>query len=190
MAVTAETEGRRTYLRGDTYSVRDRLRAAGAHWDPQARAWWIGDVARAKTLVASLRTTATTSPASPADSRDRPDPGHTIVAGAGEYRGRHCRIVGRVVRGSTHWDDAVEAVVGRGGSAMLLCSMDGTRQWWADTSSVTVTRAYQRPTTIGRILRYAQEARSNGGIHPDACPRCGSTSCSAARGRGGLCDED
>lgn len=40
--ITVEREGRRSYLRGDTLSVRGYLRSQGCHWDADAKAWWIG----------------------------------------------------------------------------------------------------------------------------------------------------
>ena len=46
-AVTLETIGRRIYARGDTYPIRNSLRAAGAHWDSGEKAWWIGTDKRA-----------------------------------------------------------------------------------------------------------------------------------------------
>lgn len=41
-AITVERVGRRSYLRGDTLSVRGLLRDGGCHWDADRRAWWIG----------------------------------------------------------------------------------------------------------------------------------------------------
>lgn len=50
-SITAERVGRRTYLRGDTLSVRSLLRDGGCHWDADARAWWIGDHSAALALI-------------------------------------------------------------------------------------------------------------------------------------------
>ena len=46
MAVQLKDVGRRTYILGHTYPIRDALRAAGAKWDSDARAWWIGTTKR------------------------------------------------------------------------------------------------------------------------------------------------
>jgi hypothetical protein len=113
-----------------------------------------------------------------------------VVAGRAQYRGRPCYIAGRIRRGRTRWEDEVVTVQSQDGSRVLCYSPDGARQWWAPTAEVEVQRAYRRPQTIGGLMRFREEARRNGGVHPDACPQCGSLSCSAARGRGGLCDED
>lgn len=42
LSITTERVGRRTYVRGATYPIRDALRGAGAHWDADEKAWWIG----------------------------------------------------------------------------------------------------------------------------------------------------
>ena len=40
--ITIETRATRIYLRGDTFGAKDRIKAAGGHWDPDERAWWLG----------------------------------------------------------------------------------------------------------------------------------------------------
>jgi predicted nucleic acid-binding Zn ribbon protein len=58
-AITVERVGRRSYFRGDTLRVRGMLRARGAHWDADHKAWWIGSHDAALALAAS----ATAAPA-------------------------------------------------------------------------------------------------------------------------------
>jgi hypothetical protein len=53
MQLSIESAGRRHYVRGDTYPLRERLRAAGAHWDAEARAWWFGQREAAERLPES-----------------------------------------------------------------------------------------------------------------------------------------
>ena len=40
MSITIQTEGRRTYLAGNTYPHRDAIRSIGAHWDADRKMWW------------------------------------------------------------------------------------------------------------------------------------------------------
>lgn len=47
-AVTYETVGARVYVLGQTYPIRDAIRAAGGHWDAERKAWWIGTAKRAE----------------------------------------------------------------------------------------------------------------------------------------------
>jgi len=42
IAIDDSTSSSRLYLRGDTYAAKDRIKAAGGHWDPDQRAWWLG----------------------------------------------------------------------------------------------------------------------------------------------------
>lgn len=184
--IAVQSEGRRHYLTGDTYSVKDRLRGAGCKWDPERRAWWTGKQETAEQLVAQLQSGAQATP--PDD--DQPQPQKQYVAGKATYKGRTYYIAGRVNRGRTHYDDQVDAVTSRDGSKMLLLFRDGSSQFWADRCSVEVLKSYDRPQTIVGLQRYAEQIRANGGAHPNACPNCGSTSCSTAYGRPGLCDED
>ena len=51
--ITVERVGRRSYLRGDTLSVRSYLREQGCHWDADGRAWWIGSDADAQRIAAA-----------------------------------------------------------------------------------------------------------------------------------------
>ncbi len=76
MTVTAT--GRRHYISGDTYSLRDQLRAAGCHWDPERRAWWT-----AKADVAQRFASAQASP-----QAETIDPRRTPILGRAEYKGR------------------------------------------------------------------------------------------------------
>lgn len=51
LSITTNRIGRRTYIRGATYPIRDTLRNAGAHWDADEKAWWIGDDAKAQAIA-------------------------------------------------------------------------------------------------------------------------------------------
>lgn len=51
MNITLERVGRRTYLRGETFPVKDSIKDAGGHWDADARAWWLGDNAKAEIIA-------------------------------------------------------------------------------------------------------------------------------------------
>lgn len=54
MPITIKTEGRRSYITGDTFPHRDALKDGGCHWDGEAKAWWIGSAAKAEALVAAI----------------------------------------------------------------------------------------------------------------------------------------
>lgn len=147
--INIDSKGRRVYLRGDTFPLRDRLREIGARWDPAERAWWVSSDKRDRMerLV---------------ESADRPAPDQTeptdrLVGARANYKGRPCYVAARE---SADDDDGVSLVTTRDGSRMLLVSHDGTRQWWASATDVRVTKQYQAPMTIGSLRDYAMRAKN------------------------------
>lgn len=189
MQIEITTVGRRHYLIGLPYILKDAAKDAGCRWDPAQRAWWTGARKTAEHVLAAAQAAPATGTAAP-DA----DAGDTVVAGRVQYRthdGRttSCLLVGRVVRGRTHYDDRVELVTSRTG-AYRLCGRDGSRQWWADADRVEVIKVYDRPQTVRKLAHFAEKRRANGGVHPDACPMCGDLQCDRAYGRAGLCQHD
>lgn len=187
MSISVETVGRRHYIVGLPYHLRDRAKSAGCRWDADRRAWWSGVAATAEQVVAA----AASAPTTAAEKADGPA---TVVAGRARYTSREGRVstvymVGRVDRGRTTYDAAVSPVRSSAG-AYRLASRDGARQWWADADRVAVEKSYHRPTTIGGLARYAASVRANGGQDLNACPTCGALDCETAYGRRGLCQED
>lgn len=68
---------------------------------------------------------------------------------------------------------------------MLLLFADGSKQFWADRTAVSVEKTYSKPQTIAGLRRFAADLR-DGKIR--TCAMCGSPSCDGARG--GHCEED
>lgn len=185
MSITIESAGRRHYLLGNTFPLRDQLRAAGAKWDPERKAWWTGKRDVAEQLVAKLAA-APAGETSSSGAAEQSGPGESAtVAGKAEYKGRTYYLAGRVDRGRTHYDDRVDAVTTRDGAKCLLISRDGKLQFWAARGEIRVIKTYDKPTTIGRLKRFAEGMR-NGSIQ--TCPNCGSPSCIGVSGH--LCEED
>ena len=202
MSITLQTEGRRTYLCGNTYSIRDKIRAIGAHWDADRKAWWTSKRDAAEALVAKLPTAEPPAQASQSIEAQR-DGLESVVAGRATYQGRTYYVAGRVVRGRTHWDDTVQAITTRDGQKVLLYFRDGSRQFWAplarytgavvrvgdapDVSGAEIVKTYDRPQTIKRLAKFAEEAKA-GFPGRATCYMCGSPSCDGAHG--GLCEHD
>jgi len=42
MSITIEVKGARVYFIGNTFSVKDAIKALGGHWDSEKKAWWVG----------------------------------------------------------------------------------------------------------------------------------------------------
>lgn len=178
MTTTIETRGRRHYLIGLPYDRRHAAKDAGCRWDPEARAWWSGSLAKAEAALAAIDAPQT-APESDESDENR------VVAGKAKYKGRIYFLVGKIQRGRTHWDDTVAPVQTRDGNKLLLSFRDGSKTFWADVNAVQIEKRYEKPQTIGGLKRFADDMKK-GNI--PTCPNCGSPSCEGVRG--GLCDED
>jgi hypothetical protein len=71
--ISIEQIGRRHYVRGNTYPIKDELRSRGCRWDAGAKAWWTGKADVAAEIVATIV-------APPAAPRPEIKPGETFVA--------------------------------------------------------------------------------------------------------------
>lgn len=153
--ITIEKVGRRHYVRGNTYPIKDQLRAAGCKWDPDAKAWWTG-----KAPVAAQFAGATTDSAPSSPRPERPAPGlDAIVAGRATYKGRTYYVAGRIDRGRTVYDDQVDMVTTRDGSKVLLYFRDGSKSFWARQEMVQIVKSYGSPKTIRGLRAYAERAK-------------------------------
>lgn len=164
-AIKIVSEGRRHYITGNTYPIKDQLRSAGAKWDAERKAWWTGKREVAEQFVsASVGVVHQDAPERPAAAPSNGAPGESAtVAGKATYKGRTYYIAGRVARGRTSWDDRVDAVTSRDGSRVLLYFRDGSSQFWASRADVQIGKVYDRPQTIARLQAFAAEARAAGG---------------------------
>lgn len=187
--------GNRIYLRGDTYKLRDKIKAIGGHWDPDQRAWWVGAAKRgeADRLVAIAGNPVQDGAVIVPEAL----PEDTKIVGKAEYKGRQYLIL---------WEG--EGTDGR--RSAKLTFRDGTRQFWVHTDQYVVTKVYPtrdyrgRPEsmTLGKLKRLAQEYRAARAQGKEACHKCGSLACVNGGGcymcgcrncdgsHGGLCEDD
>jgi hypothetical protein len=153
MNISIQTEGRRTYLTGDTYPLRDRLRAIGAHWDPERKAWWTAKREEAAKLVASVAST---------QSSDAPRDGlFSLVVARVRYHGHAYYLAGR--------SDG-QPVTTKDGSRSLLYFRDGSKQFWASSSELMIISAYQTPRSINELRAFAAAVQAQ--QEPDECWAC------------------
>lgn len=132
-----KTEGRRTYIVGNTYPIKDQLRAAGAKWDADKKAWWTGKREVAEGLLAKLNGTAaapTTSATHPAKEAQEPYDGE--VLGKAEYKGRQYYV---------RWQGTTK----RGTEAFRLVTLDGKIDFWADAAACKWTKHYEQKEERG-----------------------------------------
>jgi hypothetical protein len=121
-----EIRGTRAYVTGDTYPIRDRLKAVGCHWDSESRLWWIG---KAKAdAVAEIVTAHESKPQEP-QAYQQPTPQELErlpCAGKATYKGKQYYVVGQSDRtGKLHLTN-------------LACSLS----FWADASACQWLKRY------------------------------------------------
>jgi hypothetical protein len=64
MSISIRIQGRRIYIAGETYPVKDQIRAIGAKWDADHKMWWVGLTARAEAEQLAARLNAAPAKAS------------------------------------------------------------------------------------------------------------------------------
>lgn len=131
MTIQLQSEGRRHYLVGNTYPIKDQLRAAGAKWDAGRKAWWIGKLDVAQKLAGSGSEASSDSRSSDYLTRE------SRIAGKATYRGKPYILV---------WEGTTSR-----GRACKLAFSDGSKVFWADASEVQVTKRYEDREYGGRV---------------------------------------
>lgn len=187
MGIELKPEGRRIYLEGNTYPVRDAIRDLGATWDGDSKRWWVGAAKReaAAALVAKLNTTSPSR--GTATDGEKLDP-EAPIAGRATYRGKDYLLVAQ----GTSPDGRPYA---------KLAYRDGSRVFWAASAAeVSVTKRYRtgrdaHPVTLRSLQAFAERRvreRATGvcecschkradctcekgfcHVHHDGCDRCG-----------------
>lgn len=148
MAITIQADGRRFYLLGNTYPIREQLRGAGAKWDADRKAWWTGKLEVAKGFESTTETDGETPKAIGSAEQVRPE---TTVLGRAKYKGQEYLVL---------WVGTTQR-----GEAAKLATVDGSRVFWADRAALDVTKRYEdrkvrgrsQPMTFGRLQRLREE---------------------------------
>ena len=151
MTIQIQSEGRRHYLIGNTYPIKDQLRKCGAKWDPDRRAWWTGKKEVAEQIVAEAANAPAAGTAdAPAPASDRLED-DSRIAGKATYKGKTYILV---------WEGET-----RRGPAAKLAFADGSKVFWADAAAVQVTKRYRtferrgviEHMTFGRLKRLRED---------------------------------
>lgn len=181
--ITLSTEGRRVYICGNSYPVKDQIKSAGGKWDADRKQWWIG-VAKKSELESALAK----APAPSTQGAEEKYDGE--VRGKAEYKGRSYFIRAEGTNDRGAW--------------FRLVDFSGTRSFFAPASEVNVTKRYQAreprrnfygrggfagraeyPTLRG-IRNFAEGVKSG---RIQVCSMCGKSNCESLTGHG-LCEND
>lgn len=186
----------RVYLRGNTFAIKDKIKAAGGHWDADQRAWWLG---LAKLAIAEQLAGAASAEPAAEKPADQPLADDAKILGKATYKGRAGYLL--------LWEGETKR-----GPAAKLAMRDGSKTFWASLGDYQIDKLYrdrdyrggrhEPGMTFGRLKRLQADFRQAklkgiepcgkcGGIHSEAdlgCYFCGCPRCPGAHGD--LCDDD
>lgn len=167
--ITFSTEGRRIYLLGNTYPIKDILSSHGCNWDSNRKAWWTGKQETADAIAKRIEEKA-------AKGNDEKPGLDAVVAARVEYKGKTYYMAGKIIRGRTRYDNEVEGIWTKDGAKALLYSRDGEMKFWADANLVDTKKHYTKPMTIKALKDYAERAKrepSDPNAERRICWECG-----------------
>lgn len=154
--MSIESIGSRLYVTGNTYGIKDRLKAIGCHWDADRKQWWIGKAKQAE-LAAIVSTVAAQTTANGYVKPTADELSSKPCSGKVEYKGKTYYVVGQSDRtGKLH-----------------LTVLDCSIEFWADSSACNWVKRYQARTqfqgysrgnvevaqTVGSIRRFIEQSR-------------------------------
>lgn len=119
--ITLQTEGRRVYIIGNSFPIKEQIKSAGGHWDSDRKAWWIG--AGKKEEIEKAISGA------PAEQKKEEEIYDGEVKGKASYKGKtyYVRFYGTTVKGES----------------FRLVTLDGKLSFWADAVNVEWVKQYQ-----------------------------------------------
>lgn len=131
MGITLEKIGKRIYIRGNTYSIKDELKSLGAKWDPQGKAWWA--------------------------LSEKEDELKQVVKSALAKNGfKNLLVHGRAIYRGKAYYLLFEGETKRGYS-IRLTFRDGSKDFWVkDVSDVQILKRYEHPRSIEDLHAYAK----------------------------------
>jgi hypothetical protein len=160
--MSIQVVGSRLYVVGNTYSIKDRLKSIGCHWDADRKQWWIGKAKEAQ-LSAIVSTVAAQTTAT---GYVKPTPEQLAAkpcTGKAEYKGRTYYVVGYSERtGKLH-----------------LTVLDCSIEFWAAIADCKIVKRYEgrenyrtgrtEHQTVGGIRRFIerQKNEADAGGKPD-----------------------
>lgn len=171
MSVKIERADRRLYFRGNTYPIKDAIKAIGGQWDPDQKAWWVGTVkkAEAEALIASAK------PGPSEREKETVDLNSYVIRGRCEITNASGKKVGYYILAKGNKPD--------GTPYMKCCFRDGSKVFWAkDPSKAENVKMYREAVSINKLKIFAEkyQAETRGEVECRDCARwctCGKSFC-------------
>ncbi len=149
MTITIEKTGRRYYLIGNTFAIKNQLRDAGCKWDAERRAWWTSNAEIAAQFSGEVK------PKEKSEDELRDERAKRPCTGKADYKGRSYYIIGH----------------SRDGQKFCLTTLDCSIEFWAEREACNVTKTYHARTegrgrwerevhqTVGGIRRFIEQSK-------------------------------
>lgn len=161
MSITLQREKTRIYLIGNTYPIKDQIKAIGGHWDGDRKVWWVGTGKSSEAeKLANGALSASASTPDTAEKKKVSDDSKVVCKA--NYKGRSYYVLwmGRCASGA---------------EKAHLTVLDGSIDFWVDLSLCEITKRYQpreyrgrtEHTTLGGIRRFVEKLKKNGGERDD-----------------------
>lgn len=186
-SIKPEIQGRRVYLFGNTFGIKDAIKAAGGKWDPDQRAWWISTTKANDPDFQRLINDANSGASAPAQGQGQ------AAQGQGQYqaeqtKGTETKVIGKALYKGKSYYVVFFGRTSRGNEAFKLSFRDGSKYFWADATEATWEKHYsERQDGFGRYARrsyptieslqaYAQRQRdprtADNGFRANGCSEC------------------
>lgn len=128
MSITLQVEKARIYFIGNTFPMKDKIKAIGGHWDGDRKAWWVGS-AKADAAKKLVDGTASVSASENASDGKKVADDAKVIAKA-NYKGRTYYVL---------WMGRCQS----GAEKARLTVLDGSIDFWVDLSLVEITKRYE-----------------------------------------------
>ncbi len=141
--------GKRLYVTGNTYAIKDQLKSIGCHWDADRKQWWIGKAKQAdlQKIVDGNSGASQSSGGYVAPTAE--ELSQKPCSGQVEYKGRKYYVVGQSSKTSK----------------LLLTVLDCSISFWAAQSDCRWVKRYEARERTYNYGRYTETVHQTvGGI--------------------------
>jgi hypothetical protein len=145
VSVSISREGRRSYILGETFALKGALKEAGAHWDSERRAWWMGSHADATALLGRLMDPEVAQELKADQDAERLDRDRGNILGTATKDGNSYYLVGEGRSSKGDW--------------IRLLYRDGSKTFFADRETVQITKRYRGAVSLRKLQAFAEEKK-------------------------------
>jgi len=134
MNIQIQEEGARLYIAGNSFPIKDSIKAAGGHWDADRKQWWVGKVKK-ETIEKAIEKASAAPEVGP----------ESKVKGKVEYKGKKYYVL----------------ATAKDGQSYKVCTLDASLVFWCKVENgAKLVKTYGREVGFRGYSSYAR-ARQN-----------------------------